>query len=212
MINTNQQKKSKLLIWPIIIIAIIFLLPLGMFLGWKRMKAEEASLTSGKSAKNVGIGFLIFYGLTVLTSMGSIFTYDGFKDIIFFTFIALIPGLYLFFAGNKLSSRNKLYREYIRLIDDVGVNSIKNIGNTVNKTTENVKDDLRSMINLGFLWNHFIDDDHGLIVNKNAIKRNSEEAVTIERINVKCDSCGATSKIIKGIATECQYCHTILQG
>lgn len=212
MINTNQQKKSKLLNWPIIIIAIIFLLPLGLFLGWKRTKLDQQNLNSGKTSKKVGIGFIIFYGLSLITYLGSIFTSEGFTTIILATVIFLLPGIYLFVLGQSLTSRNDLYREYIRMIDEVGVNSIRNIASSLNKTTAEVKGDLQNMINLRFLSNHFIDDENQLIINKNVLRTNAENNVVIEKIDVKCNSCGATNKIIKGVATECQYCHSLLQG
>lgn len=195
--------------WPIIILALCFFWPVGIFLIVKRVSIDKkAALSVGKILSIVG-GFS--YGLAVLYLLACItegFDSGDFGIIVFFG----IAGFVLCKVAKKIKLEAESIKQYLAIIINGNVRQLENIAATTGKSYEVVRSDIQKMIQKGYLKNAYIDESIREIVlpNNRPIENSSENHDAKKDSHaqtkiVRCSYCGANNTIV-GISGECEYC------
>lgn len=121
---------------------------------------------------------------------------------------AVITALLFFFGvkkfiksatlGNKIQ-KIEIYQNLILIREIYDVNELARYLNTSNNK---VLDNVSYMIREGYLI--------GIRINKNIIEKIPDTVDPNQIFNVKCPSCGANNRFVKGKENKCGYCGTIL--
>jgi hypothetical protein len=213
MIEMNDNSKiNGLYSWPVIILALVFFWPVGLFLIFKRFSVDKKAAVgaSGKGLKKLGIVLAVIGAISL---MGWIFgsNNSGSAGGCFF----LIGGVLLIKKANKLSKEAESTRQYLAIIVNGNVRQLDNIAAATGKPYDVVKADIQKMIQSGYLKNAYINENTREVVLPVSAPVSDANTAFVNPFQstpaqpqakvVACPCCGANNTIY-GETGECEYC------
>ena len=201
--------------WPVIILALCFFWPVGLYLMIKRISLDKTSVvknSSGKGLKVTGIVLIVLGGFGII---GSFDPFDFGSLVIFIFFIA--GGVVLMNKAKKIKAEGESIKQYLSIIVNGNVRQLDAIASTMGKSYDVVHKDIKNMIDKGFLKNAYIDESAREIVlpSSTPAPQTNVNTATIDTKPVQskivaCSCCGANNTIYGDIG-ECEYCGSPLK-
>lgn len=210
----NNGKVSFWYSWPIIILALCFFWPVGLYLIIKRVSLDKTAVvknSSGKGLKTTGIVLIVLGGFGIL---GSFDPFD-FGTLVVFVFF-IVGGIVLMNKAKKIQAEGESIKQYLSIVVNGNVRQLDAIASTTGKSYDVVHDDIKNMIDKGFLKNAYIDEGAREIVLPNTVPTTQNtvsttaNAAPIQSKIVTCPCCGANNTVL-GDMGECEYCGSPLQ-
>jgi len=204
--------------WSVVIIVLLVFWPVGIYLLFKKLSSDKTSTmskSSGKKIKIVGWVLIVFGGLALIGSM------DGNTEVStpIISLFMIGGGVMLLRSAKKTKEEANSFRTYINIIVNNGETHILNIASAVGKSNEQVKIDIKKMIDKGILPTAYIDESRNEIILQTRKNTNYQsqtqmgyqsQTQTVKQKIVTCPNCGANNAIIEGQIGECEYCATML--
>lgn len=215
MSNSNNNNLSGLYSWPVIILALIFFWPLGLFLIIKRASLDKkTAMGSGKLIKGLGIASCCMAALGFLVSITDGFDGTDVGMIIFFA----AAGAALLYLANKIKKEADSVKQYLNIIVNGGERQLDAIAAATGKQYDVVKKDVQKMIDKGFLKNAYINENTREVVLPSVAPANTNVGqptntgtpTAVQTRVVACPCCGANNTV-SGTLGECEYCGTPLK-
>lgn len=212
---SNNGKVSFWYSWPAIIIAFFVFWPVGLYLIIKRVSLDKTAAlknSSGKGLKVTGIVLIVLGGFGIL---GSFDPFDFGSLVIFLFFIA--GGVVLMNKAKKIQAEGESIKQYLAIIVNGNVRQLDAIASTTGKTYDVVHNDVKNMIDKGFLKNAYINEGMREVVLPNStpasqhnVNATTTNAAPVQSKIVACPCCGANNTIYGNIG-ECEYCGSPLK-
>ena len=216
MSNNNNNNLCGLYSWPVIILALIFFWPLGLFLIIKRASLDKkTALGAGKLIKGLGIASCCMAALGFLVNITDGFDGTDVGMIIFFA----AAGAALLYLANKIKKDADSVKQYLNIIVNGGERQLDAIAAATGKQYDVVKKDVQKMIDKGFLKNAYINENTREVVLPSAAPANTNVGqpttnmgtpTAVQTRVVACPCCGANNTV-SGTLGECEYCGTPLK-
>ena len=212
----SNNKIGGIYSWPVIILALIFFWPLGLFLIIKRTTLDKTAVmkdSSGKGLKITAIVLLVLGGFGII---GSFDPFDFGSLVIFLFFIA--GGVILLNKAKKIKAEGESIKKYLAIIVNGGERQLDAVASATGKQYDVVKNDVQKMIDKGFLKNAYINENTREVVLASAASSNvnlaqptggAAPAAAQTRV-IACPCCGANNTVSKKIG-ECEYCGSPLE-
>ena len=212
----SNNKIGGIYSWPVIILALIFFWPLGLFLIIKRTTLDKTAVmkdSSGKGLKITAIVLLVLGGFGII---GSFDPFDFGSLVIFLFFIA--GGVILLNKAKKIKAEGESIKKYLAIIVNGGERQLDAVASATGKQYDVVKNDVQKMIDKGFLKNAYINENTREVVLPSAAPANVNVAqptggaapAAVQTRVIACPCCGANNTI-SGDIGECEYCGTPLK-
>ena len=197
MSNNNNNNLSGLYSWPVIILALIFFWPLGLFLIIKRASLDKkTALGASKLIKGLGIASCCMAALGFLVNITDGFDGTDVGMIIFFA----AAGAALLYLANKIKKDADSVKQYLNIIVNGGERQLDAIAAATGKQYDVVKKDVQKMIDKGFLKNAYINENTREVVLPSAAPANTNVGqpttnmgtpTAVQTRVVACPCCGA---------------------
>ena len=212
----SNNKIGGIYSWPVIILALIFFWPLGLFLIIKRTTLDKTAVmkdSSGKGLKITAIVLLVLGGFGII---GSFDPFDFGSLVIFLFFIA--GGVILLNKAKKIKAEGESIKKYLAIIVNGGERQLDAVASATGKQYDVVKNDVQKMIDKGFLKNACINENTREVVLASAASSNVNVAqptggaapAAVQTRVIACPCCGANNTV-SGDIGECEYCGTPLK-
>lgn len=196
--------------WPVIILALCFFWPVGLYLIIKRISLDKTAVvnnSSGKGLKVTGIVLIVLGGFGII---GSFDPFDFGTLVIFIFFI--VGGVVLMNKAKKIQAEGESIKQYLSIVVNGNVRQLDAIAATTGKSYDIVHKDIKNMIDKGFLKNAYIDEGAREIVlpssspaPQNNVNNAYANTTPTQSKIVACPCCGANNTIY-GDMGECEYC------
>ncbi len=210
----NNGKVSFWYSWPVIILALCFFWPVGVFLIIKRVSTDrKTAMGAGKLIGGLGIASYCIAALGLLVCIS-----DGFagEDVVMILFFGA-AGFALRKVAKKIKTEAENVKQYLSIIVNGNVRQLDTIASTTGKSYDVVHKDVKKMIDKGYLKNAYIDEGMREVVlpNSTPVPQNN---ISVAATNtapaqskiVACPCCGANNTIY-GDMGECEYCGSPLK-
>lgn len=201
--------------WPVIILALCFFWPVGLYLLIKRSSLDKTAVmrnSSGKGLKITGIVLIVFGGFGII---GSFNPFDFGMLVVFLFFI--LGGIVLINKAKKIKTEGENIKQYLSIIVNGNVRQLDTIASTTGKSYDVVHKDVKKMIDKGYLKNAYIDEGVREVVLTNSVPAPQNNinfaaanSAPIQSKIVACPCCGANNTILGDIC-ECEYCGSPLK-
>ena len=212
----SNNKIGGIYSWPVIILALIFFWPLGLFLIIKRTTLDKTAVmkdSSGKGLKITAIVLLVLGGFGII---GSFDPFDFGSLVIFLFFIA--GGVILLNKAKKIKAEGESIKKYLAIIVNGGERQLDAVASATGKQYDVVKNDVQKMIDKGFLKNAYINENTREVVLASVASSNVNVAqptggaapAAVQTRVIACPCCGANNTV-SGDIGECEYCGTPLK-
>ncbi len=198
--------------WPIIILALCFFWPVGVFLIIKRVSVDKkTAMVSGKLINGIAIASYCIAGIGFVACLGDGFGSDDITMILFFG----IAGFVLQKVARKIKRDAEDVKKYLSVIVNGNERQIDVIASSIGKSYDVAKNDIQKLINKGYLKNAYINEGTREIILPNNNVQEQIGVSTTATTNattkiVACPCCGANNTII-GETGECEYCGSPLK-
>lgn len=207
----SNNKISGIYSWPVIILALLFFWPLGLFLIIKRTTLDKTAVMKvsfGKGLKITAIVLLVLGGFGII---GSFNPFDFGSLVIFLFFIA--GGVILLIKARKIKSEGKSIKKYLAIIVNGGERQLDAVASATGKQYDVVKNDVQNMIDKGFLKNAYINENTREVVLASSAPANTNAGqptggatpAAVQTRVIACPCCGANNTV-SGNLGECEYC------
>ena len=200
--------------WPVIILALCFFWPVGVFLIIKRVsKDRKTAMGAGKLIGGLGIASYCIAALGLLVCIS-----DGFagEDVVMILFFGA-AGFALRKVAKKIKTEAENVKQYLSIIVNGNVRQLDTIASTTGKSYDVVHKDVKKMIDKGYLKNAYIDEGMREVVlpnnapaPQNNVNAATANATPVQSKIVACPCCGANNTIY-GDMGECEYCGSPLK-
>ena len=210
----NNGKVSFWYSWPVIILALCFFWPVGVFLIIKRVSTDrKTAMGAGKLIGGLGIASYCIAALGLLVCIS-----DGFagEDVVMILFFGA-AGFALRKVAKKIKTEAENVKQYLSIIVNGNVRQLDTIASTTGKSYDVVHKDVKKMIDKGYLKNAYIDEGMREVVLPNSapVPQNNVNVATansapVQSKIVACPCCGANNTIYGDIG-ECEYCGSPLK-
>ena len=213
--SNNNNNLSGLYSWPVIILALIFFWPLGLFLIIKRASVDKkTAMGSGKLIKGLGIASCCMAALGFLVCISDGFDGTDVGMIIFFA----AAGAALLYLAKKIKKDAESVKQYLNIIVNGGERQLDAIAAATGKQYDAVKNDVQKMIDKGYLKNAYINESTREVVLPSAAPTNNNVGqpttgsapTAVQTRVVACPCCGANNTV-SGTLGECEYCGSPLK-
>ncbi len=114
----NKNNISALYSWPVIILALCFFWPIGLFLIIKRVSLDKTAVVKSSSGKGMKIAAIILIVLGCFGIMGSFDPFDFGSIVVFLFFIA--GGAVLLNKAKKIKAEGETIKKYLSIIVNGG--------------------------------------------------------------------------------------------
>ena len=210
----DNGKVGLLYSWPVIILALCLFWPVGLYLIIKRVSLDKTVVVNNSSGKGLKITGIV---LIVLGGIGIIQSFDPFDfgSLVVFLFF-IVGGIVLINKAKKIQAEGEIIKQYLSIIVNGNIRQLDVIATTTGKSYDVVRNDIKNMIDKGFLKNAYIDEGAREIVlpNTTPITQNTVNAtanvVPVQSKIVTCPCCGANNTVL-GDMGECEYCGSPLK-
>lgn len=210
----NNGKVSFWYSWPVIILALCFFWPVGVFLIIKRVSTDrKTAMSAGKLIGGLGIASYCIAVLGLLVCIS-----DGFagEDVVMILFFGA-AGFALRKLAKKIKTEAENVKQYLSIIVNGNVRQLDTIASTTGKSYDVVHKDVKKMIDKGYLKNAYIDEGMREVVLPNSgtapqsnVNVAATNAAPVQSKIVACPCCGANNTIY-GNMGECEYCGSPLK-
>lgn len=210
----NNGKVSFWYSWPVIILALCFFWPVGVFLIIKRVSTDrKTAMSAGKLIGGLGIASYCIAVLGLLVCIS-----DGFagEDVVMILFFGA-AGFALRKVAKKIKTEAENVKQYLSIIVNGNVRQLDTIASTTGKSYDVVHKDVKKMIDKGYLKNAYIDEGMREVVLPNSgtapqsnVNVAATNAAPVQSKIVACPCCGANNTIY-GDMGECEYCGSPLK-
>lgn len=210
----NNGKVSFWYSWPVIILALCFFWPVGVFLIIKRVSTDrKTAMGAGKLIGGLGIASYCIAALGLLVCIS-----DGFagEDVVMILFFGA-AGFALRKVAKKIKTEAENVKQYLSIIVNGNVRQLDTIASTTGKSYDVVHKDVKKMIDKGYLKNAYIDEGMREVVLPNSapapqsnVNVAAANAAPVQSKIVACPCCGANNTIY-GDMGECEYCGSPLK-
>ena len=210
----NNGKVSFWYSWPVIILALCFFWPVGVFLIIKRVSTDrKTAMGAGKLIGGLGIASYCIAALGLLVCIS-----DGFagEDVVMILFFGA-AGFALRKVAKKIKTEAENVKQYLSIIINGNVCQLDTIASTTGKSYDVVHKDVKKMIEKGYLKNAYIDEGSREVVlpnsapaPQNTVNATAVNATPVQSKIVACPCCGANNTIY-GDMGECEYCGSPLK-
>lgn len=210
----NNGKVSFWYSWPVIILALCFFWPVGVFLIIKRVSTDrKTAMGAGKLIGGLGIASYCIAALGLLVCIS-----DGFagEDVVMILFFGA-AGFALRKVAKKIKTEAENVKQYLSIIVNGNVRQLDTIASTTGKSYDVVHKDVKKMIDKGYLKNAYIDEGMREVVLPNSapapqsnVNVATANAAPVQSKIVACPCCGANNTIY-GDMGECEYCGSPLK-
>ena len=200
--------------WPVIILALCFFWPVGVFLIIKRVsKDRKTAMGAGILIGGLGIASYCIAALGLLVCIS-----DGFagEDVVMILFFGA-AGFALRKVAKKIKTEAENVKQYLSIIVNGNVRQLDTIASTTGKSYDVVHKDVKKMIDKGYLKNAYIDEGMREVVlpnnapaPQNNVNAATANATPVQSKIVACPCCGANNTIY-GDMGECEYCGSPLK-
>lgn len=210
----NNGKISFWYSWPVIILSLCFFWPIGLYLIIKRISLDKTAVvkdSSGKGLKITGIVLIVLGGFGII---GSLDPFDFGSLVIFVFFIA--GGVVLINKAKRIQAEGESIKLYLSIIVNGNVRQLDAIASTTGKSYDVVHNDIKNMIDKGFLKNAYINEGTREIVMQSPIPvaqyivNPTANSTPVQTKIVACSCCGANNTVV-GDMGECEYCGSPLK-
>ena len=206
-------------------VLLVFFWPVGLFFLYRHLTEDKTNLMHNSQVlRNFGIGFVVF-GATAIIGCLSDASYLAIPIL----FIA--GGVLMLYQANQLKLRTSIYRHYIDLTVNNGVDSFSSIADAMRLSPQVVETDLQKMIDIGFFADAYLDKQSGrIILPRKSFGLIEQQQVVPSFINaptsfvllpsgtqtaavprvLRCKYCGANNVIKPGAVEQCEYCDSPL--
>ncbi len=210
----NNGKVSFLYSWPVIILALCFFWPVGVFLIIKRVSTDrKTAMGAGKIIGILGIASYCIAALGLLVCISDGFASEDVVAILFFG----AAGFALRKVAKKIKTEAENVKQYLAIIVNGNVRQLDTIASTTGKSYNVVYKDVKKMIDKGYLKNAYIDEGMREVVlpgnapaPQNNVNTATSNATPAQSKIVACPCCGANNTIY-GDMGECEYCGSPLK-
>lgn len=199
--------------WPVIILALCFFWPVGVYLIIKRVsKDKKTAMGAGKFIGGLGIASFCIAVIGLVACVSSGFTVEDAVLILFFG----AAGVVLSIVAKKIKKDAENVKQYLSIIINGNVRQLDTIASTTGKSYDVVHENVKKMIEDGYLRNAYIDEGLREIVLPSSISDPQDtanaaaNAVPKQSRMVACSCCGANNTIY-GDVGECEYCGSPLK-
>lgn len=210
----NNEKMSFLYSWPVIILALCFFWPVGVFLIIKKVSVDrKAAIGAGKFIGGMGIVLYCIAALGLFVSLVDGFAGEDIALVLFFG----VAGFVLRRIAKKIKTEAESVKQYLSIIVNDNIRQLDAIASTTGKTYDVVHEDVKKLIDKGYLKNAYIDESTREVVlpnnapvpqyNANYATAN---AAPVQSKVVTCPCCGANNTVMGDIG-ECEYCGSPLE-
>ncbi len=210
----NNGKVSFWYSWPVIILALCFFWPVGIFLIIKRVSTDrKTAMGAGELIGGLGIASYCIAALGLLVCIS-----DGFagEDVVMILFFGA-AGFALRKVAKKIKTEAENVKQYLSIIVNGNVRQLDTIASTTGKSYDVVHKDVKKMIDKDYLKNAYIDEGMREVVLPNSapapqnnVNVATANAVPVQSKIVACSCCGANNTIY-GDMGECEYCGSPLK-
>lgn len=212
--NNNNDNIGCLYSWPVIIIALACFWPAGIVLIIKRLSLDkQTAMGSGKLIRGLGIGAICIAVLGFFVCISDGFDSSSVMVILFFG----VAGYFLLKLSKKTRKEAEDIKQYLSIIVNGNVRQLDVIASSVNKKYDVVRNDIKKMIDKGYLKNAYINEGARELVFATpavppqaaapqvASTRTVASPAPAQPRIVTCSCCGANNTIVGSIG-ECEYC------
>jgi len=144
----DRRQRQSVASWPLIIICLIFVWPLGLYLLYSRFRVRKYTGGARKASGFMGV-ILLFIGAIILSDAIQAGWYYSLSSLIVGTFF-LLGGLWIFGSGRGLNKSEKYYQKYANIVGDREAVAIGEIADAMGVTPRRAVNDLEQMIDKGF--------------------------------------------------------------
>lgn len=208
MITSPVVVKRKFKIpYLIVVVALVFCLPLGIFLMKRRMDADRSVIFQGSTTLPITIGAWFLLGLSALFIILALTSQDV-TVLLVVAMLFCVPGLCANGYALYLKKTRVLYRRYLELIVNQEMTDLVIIAAHANVTLPKLIRGLAAMIEHGNLPGASLDIRMGTIT----LHHDPATAGMVkEKTYAKqCPNCCANGKVVPGQNNVCEYCGTFL--
>lgn len=237
--NYNNNKNEVWCSWPIILLALYFFFPLGIYLIIKKSRLHRRNIfTIGKKTLSSAISLFIFGTLMYfpklmlkfseftnnakadLVDLEKVVSSDFYSKVLIFGNWFFIIGFVVLLISFYQRYKAKQYQRYISLVVNKEKEDLDEISNKMQFNKSKVIKDLKSMINRRFLENYELDIEENRVYDVAKEKRiredkrvselNKERQKELNTRTVKCPNCKADNKLEDKIG-KCEYCRSYIE-
>lgn len=200
--------------WPVIILALCFFWPAGVFLIIKRVSTDrQTAMGAGKLIGGLGTASYCIAALGLLVCITDGFAGEDVTLILFFG----AAGFALRKVAKKIKTEAENVKQYLSIIINGNVRQMDTIASTTGKSYDVVHKDIKKMIEKGYLKNAYIDEGLREVVlptsnlaTQNTVNVAATNVASVQTKIVACPCCGANNTIL-GNMGECEYCGSPLK-
>jgi uncharacterized protein with PQ loop repeat len=155
-----------------------------------------------------GIILTILFGLPAIICLFDKKTRAG---VIIVMIILTALGVLLIVFSRKRKKLINDFKTYVQRLSIDPTGSIDNLAAGLGTSQDVVKNNINLMIKKRYFSNAYIDTENNRVVFPIVLEQQPTNAAkstqsNIEYISVTCKSCGGINKMVKGTASECDYC------
>ncbi len=208
----ENGKISGLYSWPVIILALCFFWPVGIFLIIKRVSVDKkTAMGAGRLIGGIGIASYCIAGIGFIACLSDGFGSDDIGIILFFG----IAGFALQKLSKKIKREAEDVRKYLSVIVNGNARQIDAIAFSMGKSYDVAKNDIQKLISKGYLKNAYINEGTREVILQGTACEESGNMMNTTSVNVEtkiiaCPCCGANNTIVGNIG-ECEYCGSPLK-
>lgn len=237
--NYNKDSNEFWCSWTIILLALYFFFPVGIYLIIKKSRLHRRNIfTIGKKTFSTSISLFIFSILlylpkiilrfseftnnlrTDLADLEKVVNSEFYSKVLNFGNWFFILGFVVLLISFYQKYKAKQYQNYISNVVNKERENLDEIANKMQLSKSKVIKDLKSMINKRYLENYELDIEENRIYEVSKEKRKREEKRVSEldkqkqkALNtrtVKCPNCKAENKLEDKIG-KCEYCRSYIE-
>jgi len=204
------MKPNKSISWPLLILVIICLPPLGIFLLVSKYSSNRSLLFASSLILKLLAAVTIIYGVAVFVYL---YNFEvGFDSPLMLALLGFVVVAAAFYnSGIKAKKESDKYKLYIEAVANRSLRDVREIAEFTADTYQQALLVLGNMITIGYFKRAFIDYDNGLLVFVDTVPVPEEPAVNIAHKTITCNSCGAHASILHdNLAHFCEYCDSPL--
>lgn len=220
--NYNKSKEETWCSWPVILCALYFFFPLGIYLIIKKQTLHRRNIfTIEKKTFSSAISLLI-YGLVIYLPKICYLIFDNnnndlkiildssfYSRILKYGNLFIVLGIVVLLISFYQKYKGKKYRNYISLVVNKDIENLDEVSLKMKLNKKVVIRDLKNMIDKCYLENYELDENENRIYNITSEKMKKEELIKNTRL-VKCPNCHANNKISEKIG-KCEFCNSYIE-
>lgn len=237
--NYNRNKEEIWCSWPIILLALYFFFPLGIYLIIRKSRLHRRNIfTIGRKTFSSAISLFIFATVMYLpiiiykfayflnnenpeiADLAEVVSSEFYSKVLIIANFFYIIGLFVLIISIFQKHKAKQYQKYISLIVNRDIENLDEIADKIQFNKSKVIKDIKTMINKQYLENYELNIEENRIYDVVKEKRIREDKRLLELEKAKrkeehsrvvqCPNCKADNQLIEKIG-KCEYCRSYIE-